>query len=73
MYNNRFETYVKDQKGMNFDMIAFTNEVSGTQFFQTVTYHVDALGFTYPVDFTLPLYTALIPLYYIRLFLDQVT
>ena len=41
-------------------MITFTNQVA------------DAIGFTFPATFTLPLQAALIPLYYIRLFLDQI-
>lgn len=60
MYRNRFETYVKDSDGLNADMIDFTNEVA------------DAIGYTYPASFTLPISTALTPLYFIRLFLDQI-
>ncbi len=51
---------MKDQTGLNADMIVFTNQVA------------DAIGFNYPATFTLPLLAALQPLYYIRLFLDQV-
>lgn len=60
MYKDRFKTYVKSKDNMNLDLIAFTNEIA------------DAIGYNYPASFTLPLQTALIPLYYIRLFLDQV-
>jgi hypothetical protein len=51
---------MKDQTGLNSDMIDWTNQVA------------DAIGYTYPATFTLPLTVALQPLYYIRLFLDQV-
>lgn len=60
MYKDRLTTYVKALNAMNLDMIAFTNQVS------------DAIGYQYPATFTLPLQAALVPLYYLRLFLDQV-
>eukprot|EP01119_Soliformovum_irregulare_P011698 TRINITY_DN2957_c0_g2_i5.p1 TRINITY_DN2957_c0_g2~~TRINITY_DN2957_c0_g2_i5.p1 ORF type:complete len:779 (-),score=230.88 TRINITY_DN2957_c0_g2_i5:26-2362(-) len=60
MYKDRFIAYVKSQTGMDADLIDFTNQVA------------DTLGYTFPVTFTLPLRTALIPLYFIRLFLDQI-
>ena len=57
---NRFTTYVKDKPNMDLDLIGFTNDIA------------DTLGYTYPADFTLPLRAALVPLYYLRLFLSQV-
>ena len=60
MYADRFNTYVKDLKPMNRDFITFTNQVA------------DYLGYDYPATFSLPLQQAMQPLYFLRLFLDQV-
>lgn len=59
-YKNRFETYVKETSGMEFDMIQFTNDV------------VEALGVYYPVNLQLPLKDILVTLNYLRMFLDQI-
>lgn len=61
MDKNRLSTYVKDLNSMNADLIVFTNQIS------------DAIGYRYPATFTLPLKDALTPLYFLRLFLDQVS
>lgn len=60
MYAERFKTYMLGQAALTQKMIDFTNEVS------------DTLGYKYPATYTLPIYTALVPLYYIRLLLNQV-
>jgi len=60
MYKERLSTYVKNQDGLNKGVIQFTNQVA------------DKLGYDYPVTFSLPLADALAPLYFLRLFLDQI-
>ena len=60
MYQDRFKAYVKDLNSMNLDLIQFTNQIA------------DAIYYKYPASFTLPLQIALTPLYFLRLFLDQV-
>eukprot|EP01114_Cavostelium_apophysatum_P002845 TRINITY_DN1253_c0_g3_i1.p1 TRINITY_DN1253_c0_g3~~TRINITY_DN1253_c0_g3_i1.p1 ORF type:complete len:1241 (+),score=361.47 TRINITY_DN1253_c0_g3_i1:25-3723(+) len=60
MYRDRFETYIQNLKKMTAGMIVFTNQVA------------DAIGYDFPATFQLPLHTALEPLYYIRMFLDQI-
>lgn len=57
---DRLKSYVKDNNGLQADMIKFTNLVA------------EALGINYPAEFSLPLVTALTGVYYIRLFLDQI-
>lgn len=60
MYTERFTTYLKPVKEMNADLIDLTNNVS------------DAIGYRYPVTLALPVAGALEPLYFIRLFLDNI-
>lgn len=60
MYRDRFQTYIKALNEMNSDLIVFTNEIS------------DAIDYRYPATFTLPLQVTLTPLYFLRLFLDQI-
>ena len=59
-YADRFKSYVKSTKGMDHDLILFTNDVA------------EALEIDYPVDFTLPIQQTLTGLNYLKLFLDQV-
>ena len=55
MYRDRFSTYIKDQKGINKDMIAFTNQVA------------DAIGNSFPPKFYFYLFFILF-LYFLFLY-----
>lgn len=56
----RYEAYRLTGQDLKSRVIQFTNEVSV------------ALGFDYPVDISIALYTSLSAIQYIRYFLDQV-
>jgi len=57
---SRMTTYIKDSKGIDADMIKFTDAVAL------------AIGINYPATFTLPIVTAISATIFIRLFLNQI-